>query len=677
MINELHEVFDALKRKGVSPQEWYPDYKEIPKISDSAPCVRIMIADGEVLGVSRVKEELGSGLRKYGGNKGTYPCMNLAPLYRIEDAASEEELAAILPEEFPTRIDEIRSWCREDNWDSKGFRSKYKVSLVDKPKELAKILDPVATRCEELQVLFEETEHFKDPDVLHSELEKILFGMLEHGEDIELAKKCLFCAKGKDTNLSVAFETPKLVDRGIPAVSNEFVSTLNKALLNAASSESGSTERLVVDAFGVSSPQNSNPMPKIKLPALGEVSLRTMFKEQFCQHRYGLIGAGSYPLSWKIRGACSSALGWLADSEREGRTWIKLGPKEILFAYATSCPEASCAKIFKFQEGSGGFESETERFFNELFRVGNPNKKSRPELIEIFAIKTVDKGRAKTVYSRQIDSMVLRKCSQSWIEGCQNLPLFPFGSPCSLFPLSVADVLNRFWKRNGEVRENQTKIDSGYYGLRLLMGDVPSTDLALHVVSCQMMNAGPFLGRKLAVDERLDFSEWKKARELLALAGLLLYKKGLRKDAYMKNLPYLYGQLLRVSDELHVLYCRVVRDGQLPAQLVGGSAFQSAAEMPFRTLAMLGQRMSSYVSWARIYRGKGESEKGKESWRAGWLLSLYEKTAAELVANWDSETRFDDEEKAQLFIGYLASFPKKKAGKDDLKDSVEEETEDE
>ncbi len=29
----------------------------------------------------------------------------------------------------------------------------------------------------------------------------------------------------------------------------------------------------------------------------------------------------------------------------------------------------------------------------------------------------------------------------------------------------------------------------------------------------------------------------------------------------MQEFPYLYGQLLKVSDEMHILYCRVERDG--------------------------------------------------------------------------------------------------------------------
>ena len=75
--------------------------------------------------------------------------------------------------------------------------------------------------------------------------------------------------------------------------------------------------------------------------------------------------------------------------------------------------------------------------------------------------------------------------------------------------------------------------------------------------------------------------------------------------------------------------------------------------------------MNPYIAWAKTYRRKNVREAGKESWRAGWLLSLYEKTVDKIAAAWKPEPRFNDEAKALLFIGYLAGYPKKEdAGED-------------
>ena len=155
--------------------------------------------------------------------------------------------------------------------------------------------------------------------------------------------------------------------------------------------------------------------------------------------------------------------------------------------------------------------------------------------------------------------------------------------------------------------------------------------------------------------------------------GMFLYRNCIRKDRYMDNLPYLYGQLLKAADELHALYCRVVRGGDYPPQLVGSSLFQSAAEMPVRTMNIMSQRIMPYYSWAKSYRFKNIQESQKESWRAGWLYSMCEKIMSKLQSSWTPQTRFNDEEKAQLFIGYLAKFPEKEV----IETAIEEESENE
>ena len=138
----------------------------------------------------------------------------------------------------------------------------------------------------------------------------------------------------------------------------------------------------------------------------------------------------------------------------------------------------------------------------------------------------------------------------------------------------------------------------------------------------------------------------------------------------MGDIPYLLGQILKISDELHTFYCKIVRAGSVPPQLIGNSLMISAFETPERALAQLGQRIIPYIAWAQQYRTKKCEIKGEESWRAAWYLSLYErnvnvfKELKETLHN----ARFGDKEKAELFIGYLADFPKKDESIDDKSD---------
>lgn len=128
----------------------------------------------------------------------------------------------------------------------------------------------------------------------------------------------------------------------------------------------------------------------------------------------------------------------------------------------------------------------------------------------------------------------------------------------------------------------------------------------------------------------------------------------------MQEFPYLFGQLLQVSDALHEMYCRVVRDNDIPNTLVGSGMYIMGAEQPYKALGILGDRMNPYIAWAKTCVLKGVKVTEKERERVREYLSLYGNIAAQLKAVWSGQTRFNEEEKAQYFIGYLAELPKQK-----------------
>ena len=101
--------------------------------------------------------------------------------------------------------------------------------------------------------------------------------------------------------------------------------------------------------------------------------------------------------------------------------------------------------------------------------------------------------------------------------------------------------------------------------------------------------------------------------------------------------------------------------GDVPPQLAGSALFVTAGETPNQAIAQLSLRMNPYITWAKQYRFKNITTKDKESWRAGWYLGLYEDAANKLYSEMKDSIRFGDFDKAHLFIGYLASFPKREA----------------
>ena len=661
MINELYDLSRALADANIPTQSWHIKYRKIPNIKKDAPCVKIEIDNGKIMGISEVEKNLGTILRKYGTNQGSYPCMNLSPLYQITDKEIKDEIDHMVPENIDLK--KIRGWCVENNW-NKNFCKKYRISM----EKMAKELYSKGKTYEPLQILFEESRYFQDANYMHTELERIVFEMLEQKTNVSLALKVLFYKGNAEENgtLSVALEASKLITKGIPAVSSRFVEEINKILLAA---ESVPKDVNGVDAFGVPFAPSKDPMPNIKLAGGFSVTIRTMFRAHKCQERYGRIENASYPISEPIQMDIQASLEWLSNEEQKNKTWIKIGKNEILFAYALKKPETdNMAKMFGVEGNEEDFKARTEKFIEGLRKGKDPKEESHAERIVIFILRKLDKARTKIVYTKQIDAYELEKCSEAWIYGCENLPKISIGRIQVPFPLSMANILNRFWKQDGEEISGKYKTISQYHGMEVLMEPSMSVVFDLHLLCEKAFSLGAYLGQSYAKacfdeekDRKLLFQQpaWKNGRNILALLGLILYRNNIQKEDYMENMPYLYGQLLKAADELQVLYCKVVRNGDIPPQLVGASVFQSAAEMPVRTLSVLSQRIMPYYSWAKSYRWEKIETKGTESWKAQWLYNVCERITTSLYAAWTPKTRFTDEEKAQLFIGYMAEFPKK------------------
>ena len=403
-------------------------------------------------------------------------------------------------------------------------------------------------------------------------------------------------------------------------------------------------------------------MPSVKLAGGFEVTLRTMFKGQPCQSRYGRFEGESYPVSSEMRQRLQSALAWIgSEKEQENRTWINTDKNEILFAYPSSWPEVpiSYTQIFKrMPDMSVTFSAQAEQLLRELLRPKKDGTDTHAEWIRIFILRKIDKARTKIVYTKQTDPAELERCCEAWSRGCGNLPAFPFDKPEDLYPLEAAGILNGFWRRDGDAVTDKYRPYSQYHGIELLMDPKLPVTADLHRLTESAMVIGPLLRKPKCskAKKKEDIQKEKKIQEAagkqLLLLGLFLDRMRIRKEDYMENLPYLYGQLLKAADELHELYCDVVRDGQKPQELVGSSMFRSVSESPLRMLPVLSQRIMPYYAWAKVYRRKSAA-------RAGWLYRVCEQITTRL---WNSQTvpsRFNDEEKAQLFIGYLASFSEK------------------
>lgn len=685
MINELYRLTEALERADIETEHNHPKYKFIPKATKKAPCIQIILDHGSIYRVDSVEQERAAQIKKYGSNQGTFPAMNLVPLYRLTDENEKKKVSDLVDgESNEFELEEIRQFCGENNW-RKKFCKKYRICMQDMPQEMSELFQKSKIMYLPLQQIIEESNAFEDPEHMHRELERAAFAMLERKKDIALALQILFhlgkSEKSADEDcgtLSVVLDSRELINTGLSVATDEFTSMLNKKLVEADAAKEpgeGAAEK-ENDAFGHLFEPLEEPMPTVKLAAGFEVSLRTMFRGQPCQSRYGRIENATYPISKEMRLKLQSALAWMSTPEHKGITWISTNKDEALFAY----PETlhinmySLVDIFKRrnteEEKSDGvktkkleFEEAAKTFISEFQKTKMPDTDPMSERIQYFILRKLDKARTKLVYTYNTSPMEIERCSEQWSLGCRNLPSFSFGKPMTLFPFEVSDILNLVWRQDGRSCSDKFKPVPRYHGIQALFGaELPEVRRDLFVLMNNVSNLAPYIGKTgLAKGGSGDVQVLvlRQVQKALALMGLLLYQLGIRKERYMNEFSFLFGQMMKISDELHEMYCKVVRGNDVPNALAGSGLYVSGAEQPYRTLAVLGQRMNPYITWAKSYRTKGIQTKNEESWRAGWYLSLLESIATQLRTVWNSQTRFNEEEKAQYFIGYLAEFPKK------------------
>lgn len=391
MINELYGLSSAMKSAGIFPRIWHRKYKPIPNIRPNAPCIRILVSKGKVVLISEVKPELGAVLRKYGSNQGSYPCLNLAPLFRITDGKIKKQLEKLNPEELnPEKLKEIEELCSENNWGDK-FCGKYNISMKKTTDELSGL----ALNFQPLNTLIDETRFFENPEHLHEALKTAVFEMLQKKENVSLALTVLFHFEKADANtnssddygsLSVAFDSSSLLETGISAISTAFVEGFNGALLEKDSQEA-STTASIRDAFGIPFEPIEEPMPQVKLAGGFDAILRTMFKEHRCQTRYGRIENASYPVSPEMRKNLQAALTWVSSADRKDITWINTDRNEILFAYPSRLPEVPVSFTQMFKRPTNRektFEEQAHQFLKAFQHPKDPKTDSRADNIQVF-----------------------------------------------------------------------------------------------------------------------------------------------------------------------------------------------------------------------------------------------------------------------------------------------------
>jgi len=434
------------------------------------------------------------------------------------------------------------------------------------------------------------------------------------------------------------------------------------------------------DAYNPDENGLENLFPSVTLPCLGGIKLRSQVKAVPAQKRYGFCESITFPTGLETRKRTKAALEWIADKDRDGETYGVAGDRELLFAYPRILPKDKIPFVkmlgAQLDLGAEKFERLAKSVIQQLKGLGRDAAEAE---LEIFSLRKMDKARTKVVYYRNATVASLEMASKAWHEGCRNIPLLDIlnwsdekdeltgkSRPVlvegeTVFPVKLHRYLNTVWKRNGE-QAGKVRIFEPADGLRLLLEE-PCHALAAHMIERFLQHTQGYFLLLCQSTGRREIARLPDKEYYPGILGLLLFKSGKQKETFMEESAFLLGRFLRVADEIHRLYCEVVRKKDMPPELCGSAMMVSMMEAPGMTLGQLAMRSAPYVKWARAYR---DEEKGG---LVHYWLQQWSKIADPLLEKgWPK--RLGEEQRAQVFLGYLSSFPK-----EEKPDSIKVDTE--
>jgi hypothetical protein len=444
------------------------------------------------------------------------------------------------------------------------------------------------------------------------------------------------------------------------------------------------------DAFGLDTAGAENDYDDVNAAGLGQIKLFSANEDIPCLVRYGRTGAKMFLAGRIARENARKTLEYILHREREGITWKSLRKYEIrntvAFAYCTELKDANVIQVFDSDETEGKeniyiSEAATTTALKTLDGI----TESAPDAeIVVGIIAAVDKGNTKILASRRYPIGRYLSGARDWQKGCVNIPkvVLPWflvknrksiKDALPIYPARAIWLLNSAWRQNGEMimrkQGNQKVPISKRFGssdaLDFLFEEneviLERIDIGLSVIIEKSVHALIAARLKAILDRhqpgnKLKFHNDYSLHMLPTLYGLLLHKKGIKKEGYMKETIFNLGRLFAVADRLHILYSQGVRQGDIPLRLIGNDYISLALQNPQEAFVTLGKRlMHPYISWAKRNHDT-TTDFGKE---VGWCLWDITKHS-QLLADKAFPEEIGDADRAKLILGYLSYGAKSK-----------------
>ncbi len=673
MINEFMQLAKAIPSGGTEHAAQEDKLTSLP----NGETVRVLLAaDGTISDIEVLDKERSASLRKYMPNKfKAFPGFNQLLVPTIDTWRARIEEAQSLPmaqrEELFKRLgvkDSVPD-AEEQLYGAKGLYKKAvkgsRSNLIDFPKELASKIGPLLDENETLSRLLNALAKIEDEKSFLVSLEKVCY---EKSVKYDLAKPVSFFF---DVD---GYEEWPMAHRRTLERLNEVLCKSEDAAIAVQEDSSAAT----TDAFGGACAGSDALMRDISIPHFAMIKMRSSNKDVEALSRYHVTGSEGFPMGKSARIEAEAALRYVINPDGDGFTYGRVSSNEILIAYPTDMAMRQKTPLVRMF--GGGSDPECERLVfrkvaqNVIELLKGEGKDLPNRELRIFSIRKMDKARTKVVYYRNIDVTALAMASEEWNEGCHNLPTldvkdWPTVSkgekrsekdkkPHSVemetvFPARLYCYLSKYYKRDFISEDLAVSRFEPSTGMELmLMNGCEVVPFAQNILSQVMLQAGNYY-RALCVS--LGQSKVASAKDKglhLGILGLLLYKVGKRKENYMNETAFLLGKFLRIADGLHRCYCDSERKGQYPGEFCGSSLLSAMMENPIVALAQFGQRSAPYVKWAQA------CQKKECAGLAHWWLNQWQPIADALYAT-KLPMRLTDAERAELFLGYLSSLPKK------------------
>jgi hypothetical protein len=486
----------------------------------------------------------------------------------------------------------------------------------------------------------------------------------------------------KNANQPIYFDLASPDTRFKRVAHRETGALINEALMKAdaiAGAAASAESSTGMDAFtGRTEPLQDKFPTGPKVAELGNLKLFSVnTNEVQALRRYGLEGSQSFPVAAALVQKMSDALLHLASEDKRGiscRAIPSAQPdkRDLLVTYIEGALEfrEQMAEMFGGEAASFS-DADFAAIAQPVIEMLEGRVAANPNLnVRLLAFCPIDKAKKQISLNRRFRVVDVIRAAKDWQAGSRNVPNVSvwfydkaakrtvFRAQTTPCPLELATTVNRVWSSDtkGGFTSSFQRAMSATDAYDVFMGDSPlsrqKAEMALSLLVQRMTNVLTALGAVRTTGEWTSLSDpvrWHSLKTI-ALFGILLSQLGQHQRSFMQEPITQVGRLLGLADSLHQQYCKHVRKGKSPSQLIGNALFSTALDQPVFALARLAERLTPYQAWARTFQS--DDPNASVGLVKYFLAEIAACTAAIRVEQLPS--RMTDADKAKLLLGYLA-----------------------